>query len=127
MTSCTLAEHGGVCGVIFAGFLETVLRYWARERELKLICLLSRQAILGSMRTKVEDIICMIRYIRNVAGAETVAFGSDFDGIPGEVAFVDYSGMAQIQEMLNREFPAREVEMFCYGNVMRLFRDVIGE
>ncbi len=116
-----LADSGGVCGVnFFAGFLRDSF-----EGDLG-VSFEKAQEIFSREKTQVEDIVGMIRYIKNVGGAEVVALGSDFDGIPGGLAFDGYGGMTALREALSREFSLREVDMFCYENALRVFRDVGG-
>jgi membrane dipeptidase len=96
-----LAGKGGVTGLNFASyFLAENSRY-----------------------TYTKDLVRNARYIANVAGVETVALGSDFDGIESILEFTDCTGFAMIEEALNRVFTAREVDMITHENALRVLRD----
>lgn len=79
-----LAERGGICGVNFCSFfLEK-----------------------GSDFSTNEQIVHHMRYIADVAGIDTVAIGSDFDGIECGLEMKDYSGFpGLIAAMKKRIFP----------------------
>lgn len=77
----------------------------------------------SSKYTKVEDIVRHALYIKNAAGIDAVALGSDFDGISSELEFCDYSGMVKIAEALAKHFTETEVEKICYKNALRVFKD----
>jgi len=96
-----LGEHGGVCGVNFApAFLEKDAEY-----------------------ASTDSVVKHIQHIVSVAGIEAAAFGSDFDGFPGEVEFRDCLGMPQLIQALSKVFTPREIDKICYENTLRLFRE----
>lgn len=98
-----IGDRGGVCGVNFyAGFLKK-----------------------GSKYASAEDIVRHAKYIANVAGVDTVALGSDFDGINTEVEFRDYAGMPLLIDGLCRVFTEDEVEKICWKNTLRVIHDVM--
>jgi len=98
-----LAKKGGVTGLNFAAdFL-----------------------VENGRHTTIKDIVRHARYIADVAGAETVALGSDFDGIGCTLEFGDCAGLPLIEEALNRVFPAREVDLITHGNALRVLRENI--
>lgn len=69
---------------------------------------------------------CMehIVHIANVAGVDSVGFGSDFDGIGDcKLEFGDYSGMPMLADALGKYFSAAEVDKICYGNALRVIRE----
>lgn len=97
-----IGETGSVCGINFASqFLNDE----------------------SSNYTKVEDIVRHALYIKNKAGIEAVALGSDFDGISSELEFKDYSGMVKIAQGLSEHFTESEVEKICYKNALRVIKD----
>ncbi len=65
-------------------------------------------------------------YIRNLAGIEAVALGSDFDGFeePCELTGADRLPLLA-QAMERRGFKAGEIEKVFSGNALRVFRDVL--
>ena len=73
--------------------------------------------------TYVKDLVRHARYIADVAGAETIALGSDFDGISCTMEFHDCGGFPMIEEGLNSAFTAREVDMITHGNALRVMKD----
>jgi len=96
-----LGESGGVCGINFAPhFIEN-----------------------GSSYTKTGSIVRHIRHIVDVAGIESVAFGSDFDGFDGELELQDCSGMPGLIDELRKSFSEKEVEKICRDNALRLFSE----
>ena len=73
--------------------------------------------------TSIDAILSHARHIRDKAGIDAVAFGSDFDGIESELEFKDYSGMPLIADALGRGFCSAEVEKICSGNALRVIRE----
>ena len=95
----TLADAGGVVGV---NFYDVFLG----DR--------------GGM-TAIEDIVRHLLYLRDRAGIESLAFGSDFDGIESTLEFRDYSGFPQILRALEAYFTDDEIDRICHGNFLRVF------
>lgn len=101
----TLGDLGGVVGVNFEkSFLE-----------------------IGNKKATVEQVVRHLVYMRNKAGIDAIAFGSDFDGIADAGEIVNYSGLNIILEALEKEFTSTEIDKISYGNVKRLIEDVMGE
>lgn len=99
-----VAEHGGVVGVNFySAFLN------GREDF-----------------TPTSDIIVHMDYIRNKAGVESVALGSDFDGIDCKLEIGDCTGLTALAEAMEDRFTDDEIDLICSKNALRVFRDVIG-
>lgn len=78
----------------------------------------------GSDDTTVSGIVRHLKHIRNKAGKEALAWGSDFDGFDSTVEFSDYSGFPMILDALSREFTDDEIDLLNSGNFLRLMRDV---
>lgn len=96
-----LAERGGVCGLNYcADFLR-----W------------------GSGVAKTADIIRHAKHIVNKAGIESLALGSDFDGIDNELEFKDYRGMNELRYALSREFGQANTDKITHKNALRVFKD----
>ena len=95
----TLADSGGVVGVNFY------------------------DAFLGDRggTTAVEDIVRHLLYLRDRAGIESLAFGSDFDGIESELEFRDYAGFPQILRALEAHFTDDEIDKITHENFLRVF------
>ncbi len=96
-----IAEHGGVVGVNFY------------------------DVFLGNLDgfTPIDSIVQHILHIRNVAGLESISFGSDFDGIESKLEFENYAGFPRIAEALEKHFTDDEIDRICYGNFLRVFAD----
>lgn len=77
--------------------------------------------INGSGKTLIKDIVKQAKHIENIGGIETVAFGSDFDGIECQLEFNDCAGYPLIVDELLENFSFSETEKICYKNAERLF------
>ena len=99
-----IGEHGGVCGVNF--FSEFLVR--------------------DSTHTSCADIVRHMDRIRNKAGIEAVAFGSDFDGIDCTLEFSDCAGLPMLINAMGKVFTDRETELICGKNALRVFKDCVG-
>ncbi|HCU07511.1 MAG TPA: hypothetical protein DF480_00830 [Clostridiales bacterium] len=100
-----LGEKGGIVGINFcAPFLEDY-------------------ATLSS----IENIVKHMVYIREKAGIEALAWGSDLDGIDGSILeYEDYAGFPRILDALAMYFTEDELDQINHGNFLRVFRDNAG-
>ncbi|HHX92131.1 MAG TPA: membrane dipeptidase [Clostridiales bacterium] len=100
-----VAENGGIAGINFcARFLEDDTDY-----------------------SSIENIVKHMIYIREKAGVETLAWGSDLDGIEGSILeYEDYAGFPRILDALSKHFSDDELDLINHGNFMRVFRDNAG-
>ena len=97
-----LAKNGGMVGL---NFLPSFLTENAEE-------------------TTIARLVEHFRYIADVAGVDSVGFGSDFDGIgEAKLEFRDYSGMPRIADALEMQFTSSEVEKICRGNALRVIKE----
>ena len=71
--------------------------------------------------TAVEDIVRHLLYLRDRAGIESLAFGSDFDGIESALEFRDYAGFPQILGALEAHFTDDEIDKITHENFLRVF------
>lgn len=79
--------------------------------------------ISDSKENQIPDILRHIRYIRDLAGIETVALGSDFDGIPTPVGMSDCTKMNDLYEALVSDgFSEKEIDMIFHENFLRVLR-----
>ena len=99
-----IGEHGGVCGVNF--FSEFLVK--------------------DSTHTSCADIVRHMDRIRNKAGIEAVALGSDFDGIDCTLEFSDCAGLPMLIDAMGKVFTERETELICGENALRVFKDCVG-
>lgn len=98
-----LADKGGVVGVCFAS------KFLSSEEG----------------RASAETVVDHIAHIRKVAGAEVIAFGSDFDGtdVPPDLASAaDWPKLLALLE--KRGFTPEEIEKFSSRNFLRFWRSV---
>ena len=76
----------------------------------------------GSM----EQIMAHIRHIKNVAGIDVIAVGSDFDGISGNTAMKDASELTMLIDSLEMfGFSEDEIDKICWKNALRVIKDVL--
>lgn len=102
-----IGERGGIIGV---NFYSSFLKNDSKMNDI----------------SKIEDIVNHMRYIANVGGIDTVAIGSDFDGIDCGLEFKDASNMQLIAKyMINNGFSEEEIEKVFYKNALRLFKEVL--
>lgn len=80
------------------------------------------QAALQGRSIPLERYYDHILYLSELIGAECIAFGSDFDGIPILPEGVrDCSVFGEIREgLFERDYSRDEVEAICWGNFMRV-------
>ena len=99
----TIANHGGVCGVNFY------------------------TPFLGDDPvSRVDAIVRHIDHIRNVAGIDTIAIGTDFDGITCDLELADISQIEKLYRALKANgYHDNDLEKIWYKNALRVFRDVL--
>lgn len=103
-----IAEHGGICGINFA------YEFISDEES-------------GSQLTTIDGMIRHMKHIRDVAGIDTIGFGSDFDGIGNPVEVKNAAGMQQIaRKMEAAGFTVDEIEKVFYKNALRVYKQVLG-
>ncbi len=104
----SLSERGGVMGInYYAHFL----------RDFK-----EGEAVVSRISHMVEH----MKHIRKVGGIQCIGLGSDFDGIAGELEMKDASGLGMLADaMWEAGFTSGEIEAVFFGNVLRVYRDVL--
>ena len=102
-----LAERGGVMGLNFCGdFLELHNK--------------------PNGPSRIRAMVDQIKYIRDLAGIDVIALGTDFDGINCELEIEDASQMNKLEEALYKEgFTTEEVEKIFYKNALRVYKEVL--
>ena len=98
-----LADKGGVVGV---NFCQMFLR---PEPDI----------------SRIEDILRHMDHIRQVAGVEALALGSDFDGIDDVLEFGDYSGLPKLFAACEKAFTPREMDLFTHQNALRVLKECL--
>lgn len=81
---------------------------------------------LNSERPTVKTVVDHIDFIINLAGVDSVAIGSDFDGMSmPPIGLEDCTGMPNItKELLVRGYKENEIEKIMGGNFMRIFKEI---
>lgn len=102
-----VAESGGLVGV---NYYTRFVRPLMSEQDLS---------------TSIYDITRQLAYMRNVAGIEALALGSDYDGMESTLEWGDCSGTQLLIEGLEKEFSYSEIEKIAFGNAYRLFREML--
>ena len=104
-----VGESGGVIGINFANdFLRDVV-----DRRTDRLTLIS-------------DVVKHLRHIANVAGIDTPALGSDYDGIGSQLEWEDCGGAQRLVEAIVKEFGFTVAQKICSENALRAFYDIIG-
>ncbi len=100
-----LRDKGGVMGINFySGFLD------------------------GTNLSKVSSIVKHIKHIRDLAGIDVIALGTDYDGINCELEIEDMSKIDMLRKALEEEgFTAEEIDKIFYKNAMRVYKEVVFE
>lgn len=99
-----LANKGGIMGINFA------------------------KEFLGSGDlSKVDDILSHIKHIKNVAGIDVLAMGSDFDGISPKLEINNIGEIYKLIDALKSNgFSEDEIEKIMYKSALRVIKDVLG-
>ena len=83
---------------------------------------------MSSEKVPMEKLLENIDYLVDLAGEETAAFGSDFDGIPDTPAGLeDCRGFKNIlQGLRDRGYSQNRLEKICWSNFLRVLETVCG-
>lgn len=104
-----IGESGGVIGINFANdFLRDITDY-KTDRF-----------------TAIADVVRHLHHVANLAGVDTLAFGSDYDGIRSQLEWQDCGGTQMLVDAVIKEFGASDTEKICCKNVLRAFYDIMG-
>jgi membrane dipeptidase len=96
-----IADTGGVLGVIF--YSEWLFPHSAKRAD------------------RLANVVDTVVHFRNVAGAEAVALGSDFDGMtdpPDDLR--EPADFPRLTDALLQRLPSAEVEAVLGGNFLRV-------
>ncbi|OCL26104.1 peptidase M19 [Orenia metallireducens] len=99
----TLANKGGIMGINF-----------------------SSSFLANKEISEIADIIKHIKYIHKVGGIDTVALGSDFDGIDCELELGNIGEMDKLYSALKKAgFNEDDIEKIYYKNAERVIKEVL--
>ena len=80
----------------------------------------------GTNYSKNEWIVDHILYMVNVAGVESVGFGTDFDGITCGLEIQNCANMQILADLLKiRGMSETQIEQIFYKNVLRLYKELL--
>ena len=102
-----IADRGGVTGInYYPDFLDP-------------------EENLQDCHSTLEWMVRHISHIRNVAGIDVIALGSDFDGIFGDLELTDCSQLPRLADALRSHgFTSSEIEKIFHKNALRLFQEI---
>lgn len=76
--------------------------------------------------SKIEDMVKHLKYIKNKAGIDVIALGTDFDGIDGQL---EISSIGEIDKLLialdGAGFKTNEIEKISYLNAERIIKECL--
>lgn len=74
----------------------------------------------------IEGLVTHIKHFRDIGGIDCIGLGSDFDGIPVTQELIDASTVSKLhQALIQAGFSTQELEKIFYGNVLRLYKEVL--
>lgn len=96
-----IGNHGGVVGTTFcAMFLSP-----------------------DEQMAHIDDIVRHMQHIREKAGIDALALGSDFDGIENQLEFGDFAGLPLLFRACEKVFTPAEMDKITHDNALRVFRE----
>ena len=137
-----IADRGGVVGISLApGFLsakffrhekaiseEFFRSVTAKDVSVEEAGRKSSTALARIPRPPLEAIADHVSWAINVGGEDAVGLGGDLDGIDalplGLEGVADYPGIAGL--LNDAGLSPTQVEKICYGNFVRVFREILG-
>lgn len=81
----------------------------------------------NSGQANIDDVVKHICYIAEIAGVDTVGFGSDFDGIPSTPQGLEDAARFPllIEKLKDCGFSTEEIRKICHKNFVRVLGDVL--
>ena len=77
-------------------------------------------------KSRIEDMVKHILYIKDLAGIDCIGLGSDFDGISQNLEMKNASYLPQLEKALkDAGLTTEEIEKVFYKNVLRVYREVL--
>lgn len=107
-----LAERGGVAGInYYIGFLHNEADWKCKEDR----------------RSLISDMILHMKHMKKVGGIGCIGLGSDFDGISGSLDLGSAADLPLLEDGMRKAgFTSSEIEAVFHGNVLRLYKEVLG-
>lgn len=80
----------------------------------------------GNAFASMKHLVSHVKYMTNVAGMESVALGTDYDGIERSVEIENCSQMPRLAEALKKEgFTESQVDGILWKNALRVLKEVL--
>lgn len=80
----------------------------------------------GSDVSSIEDMVKHILYIRDLAGIDVLALGTDYDGISCDLEIENCSQIQKLKEaLIQAGLSTEEIEKIFYKNALRVFEQVL--
>ena len=74
-----------------------------------------------------SDLVRHMKHMKQVGGIGCIGLGSDFDGIGGDLEMKSCADLPILEaEMRRQGFVESEIEAVFHGNVLRVYREVLG-
>lgn len=105
-----LADAGGVIGLNYCNYF-----------------LHPTSELFEDSYTAISELIRHLRHLVAVGGIESVALGSDYDGIGSKLEWGGAGGQQRLVEAIVSAFGAEGAEKITHKNALRAFRDIIGK
>ena len=105
---------------------DDMLRILAERGGLTGLCL--HEPFLASSPASAEDISealgLHVKHILSVAGSDSLALGTDFDGTPGNRIIPDITKLSRLESILKKAgLTGSQIEKLFYQNALRFFRE----
>lgn len=76
--------------------------------------------------SRISHMVDHLEHMRQVAGMESLALGSDFDGIDCRLEIASCDQLSLLFQALDRKgWTGSQIEAFAYGNALRFLQDVL--
>ena len=77
-------------------------------------------------RSLVSDMVRHMKHMKQIGGIGVIGLGSDYDGISGDLEMAGPQDLPLlIGEMQKQGFTESEIDAICYGNVLRVYREIL--
>lgn len=102
-----LAERGGVAGINYCG---DFLHDWNGEPA----------------KSTIAHMVAHMKHMKQIGGVGVIGLGSDFDGIGGDLEIRNGGDLPLLEQEMGRQgFTQSEIEAIFYGNVLRVYRELL--
>lgn len=106
-----LASRGGVAGINYCiPFLREEKDWKPGEQK----------------KSLVSDMVRHMKHMKKIGGIGCIGLGSDFDGIGGDLEMKSCADLPLLEEEMRRQrFTESEIEAVFYGNVLRVYKEIL--